>query len=165
MESAKPVDTATDDAALMKIALKEARSAAAAAEVPVGAIVVLDGKIIGHGQNRTRRDNVIHAHAEIVAITAAEQQTGDYRLDNASIYVTLEPCLMCLGAIYQSRIQRIVYGAAEPKFGALSSRFELQSHPALRKLEIVPSVLAEESAELLSYFFQQLRVQRKNADH
>jgi tRNA(Arg) A34 adenosine deaminase TadA len=164
MESAKPVNTATDDTGLMKLALEQAQAAAAANEVPVGAVVVLDGNIIGCGQNRTRRDGVVHAHAEIVAIAAAEQQTRDYRLDNASIYVTVEPCLMCLGAIYQARIRRIVYGAAEPKFGALTSRFELQSHPALRKLKVVPSVLAEECAELLSSFFQQLRIRRENAN-
>lgn len=141
----------------MALALDEARGASAAGEVPVGAVVVRGGVVLGRGANRTRRDKVVHAHAELLALGAAQQAGGDYRLDGAEIFVTLEPCLMCLGAIHQSRLARIVYGAPEPKFGALESRFELRSHPALRRLEVRSGVAASESAALLAAFFQQLR--------
>jgi tRNA(adenine34) deaminase len=141
----------------MRHALRLARLAAAAGEVPVGAVVVLDGTVAGEGANRTRRDGVVAAHAEIVALAQAEQAAGDYRLDDAVLYVTVEPCLMCLGALLQARVKRLVYGAPEPKFGALGSRFDLAGHPALRKLELVGGVLADEAAALLSQFFSTLR--------
>jgi len=145
------------DIKYMRLALEQARQAAAAGEVPIGCVVVRDGQILGLGQNRTRRDKSVHAHAEIVALTAAEQAEGDYRLDNSEVYVTVEPCLMCLGAIHQARARRVVYGAPEPKFGALGSRFDLQGHEALRKMEFAGGVLADESAALLTGFFKQLR--------
>lgn len=141
----------------MALALEEAALAMAEGEVPVGAVVVRAGELLARGANRTRRDKVIQAHAELVALGAAQQAAGDYRLDQAEIFVTLEPCLMCLGAIHQSRLGRIVYGAPEPKFGALESRFELRGHPALRRLELRGGVLAAESAALLGRFFQSLR--------
>ena len=145
------------DIGFMRLALEQAQQAAKQGEVPVGAVVVIDDRVISRGANRTRRDGVVYAHAELVALGAAEQAVGDYRLDNAELYVTVEPCMMCLGAILQARIKRLVYGAAEPKFGALRSRFQLGQHPALRKLVISSGVLADDAAELLGAFFRDLR--------
>ena len=141
----------------MRYALELAQQCMPVGEVPVGAVVVVHGKIAGAGANCTRRENVVAAHAEIVALANAERAAGDYRLDDAVLYVTVEPCLMCLGALLQARIKRLVYGAPEPKFGALGSRFDLTGHPALRKLEIQGGVLATEAASLLSSFFSALR--------
>jgi len=141
----------------MALALDEARQAAAAGEVPVGAVVVNDGRVLARGQNRTRRDGIVHAHAELVALAAAERAAGDFRLDNSVMYVTVEPCLMCLGALHQARFTRVVYGADEPKFGAVTSRFQLRGHEALRKISFTGGVLAGQSAELLSDFFAGLR--------
>lgn len=141
----------------MALALAEASQAAAAGEVPIGAVVVHDGRVLARGQNRTRRDGIVHAHAELVAIAAAERATGDFRLDNSVMYVTVEPCLMCLGAIHQARFTRVVYGVDEPKFGALTSRFNLRDHEALRRISVTGGVLAGQSAALLSSFFAGLR--------
>ena len=105
----------------MRAALALAAEAGAAGEIPVGALLVgADGAVLGRGANRTRRDGLVHAHAELVALAAAERASGDFRLDNAVMYVTVEPCLMCLGALHQARLARAVYGCPEPKFGALS---------------------------------------------
>ena len=147
----------------MRAALELAVQAAAAGEVPVGAVVVLDGGLAGGGANRTRRDRIVHAHAELVALAEAERKLGDYRLDGAEVYVTVEPCLMCLGAIHQARASRVIYGATEPKFGAFS-RYGLAGHPGLRKLEIQGGVLADEAAELLGRFFSGLRNGDRNAN-
>jgi tRNA(adenine34) deaminase len=155
-----PLATATFDGfdiSCMKLALAQARLAAAEGEVPVGAAVALDGIVVGEAGNRTRRDGVVSAHAEILALEQAERRLGDYRLEGAVVYVTIEPCLMCLGAIQQARAGRIVYGAPEPKFGALGSRFELHDHPAFRKLQLQGGLLASEAAELLGGFFRGLR--------
>jgi tRNA(adenine34) deaminase len=149
----------------MREALKQARRAAAAGEVPVGAVLVQPeaggaGRVLARGNNRTRRDRIVHAHAELVALGRAERASGDFRLDNSVLYVTVEPCLMCLGALLQARVSRVVYGATEPKFGALESRFALQGHPALGKLRVTGGVLADESRTLLREFFLQLRAAR-----
>ena len=141
----------------MRLALGLAEEAGGAGEVPVGAVVVQRDAVVGRGANHTRRSGVVSAHAEILALQEAERAAGDYRLEEAVLYVTVEPCLMCLGAIYQARVGRLVFGAAEPKFGAVVSRFALEGHPALRKLAIAGGVLAEEAAGLLSRFFSDLR--------
>ena len=141
----------------MRLALEEAAKAAEAGEVPIGAVVVHAGRVAGRGNNRTRRDSAVAAHAELIALGQAQREFGDFRLDGAAVYVTVEPCLMCLGAMQQSRVTRIVYGAREPKFGALGSRFDLTEHPALGKLEICGGVLADEAAALLGDFFRRLR--------
>jgi tRNA(adenine34) deaminase len=140
----------------MRTALALAAKAAEAGEVPVGAVLVHQGSILGQGANRTRREGVVHAHAELVALAAAERASGDFRLDNAVMYVTVEPCLMCLGALHQARLSRVVYGCPEPKFGALS-RFGLAGHPALARLSLEGGLLAGEAAALLGSFFQGLR--------
>jgi len=141
----------------MREALKLAQEAAREGEVPVGAVVVQAGEITGRGANRTRRDGTVNSHAELLALADAERQAGDYRLEDAEIYVTVEPCLMCLGAIHQARVRRLHFGAAEPKFGALGSCYDLSGHPALNRLEIRRGLLADESAELLGRFFSGLR--------
>lgn len=145
------------DEEFMVVALAQATEAAAAGEVPVGAVVVAEGQIVGRGQNRTRRDGIVHAHAELVAIGQAERASGDFRLDGHTLYVTAEPCLMCLGALLQARITRLVYGAPEPKFGALASMFELSSHPALRRVKVTSGVRAEQAQTMLKTFFSKLR--------
>jgi tRNA(adenine34) deaminase len=147
----------TQDEEFMLAALAQATEAAAAGEVPVGAVVVVEERIVGRGQNRTRRDGVVHAHAELVALGQAERVSGDFRLEGCTLYVTAEPCLMCLGALLQARITRLVYGAQEPKFGALVSAFELLSHPALRRVEVTSGVLADQAQKLLKTFFCKLR--------
>lgn len=160
MVTGETAAAAARDEKYMRLALDQAAAAGRAGEVPVGAVIVREDAVLGLGQNRTRRDGLVHAHAELVALAAAEQREGDFRLDNCGIYVTMEPCLMCLGAIHQARIRRVVYGAPEPKFGALGSRFDLQGHPALRKIEFMGGVLAGDATALLGEFFQGLRENR-----
>jgi tRNA(adenine34) deaminase len=140
----------------MRLALRVAENAAEAGEVPIGAVLVVADKQVSTGENRTRRDKSGLAHAELIALAQAQQMLGDFRLDNAVMYVTVEPCLMCLGALHQARLAHVVYGCAEPKFGAFS-RFGLEGHPDLRRLSFTSGVLAEESAALLGGFFRTLR--------
>ena len=113
----------------MEAALAEARKAAEAGEVPIGAVAVHDGEIIGHGQNRVLRDNDPTAHAEIVALREAAAALGNYRLNGCTLYVTLEPCAMCAGAMIHARIDRLVYAAADPKAGAAGSVLAVLNHP------------------------------------
>jgi tRNA(adenine34) deaminase len=147
-----------NDSDFMQLALDEARSAAAADEVPVGAILVKDGQILARGNNRTIRDCDPTAHAEIVALREAARVTANYRLMGATLYVTIEPCAMCAGAIIQARIARVVYGADDPKGGAVRSCFEVLSHSKLNhQVEITAGLLAEESATILQNFFSSRR--------
>ena len=142
------------DADYMRLALAEARAAADAGEVPIGAIVVAGDRIIGRGGNRTISMCDPTAHAEIMAIRAAAQTIGNYRFPVATIFVTLEPCAMCAGAIVQARIARLVYGCDDPKGGAARSCFSVFDHPALNhRVEVFTGVLAEECAGALQSFF------------
>jgi len=142
----------------LTLALEEARGAAAAGEVPVGAIVVENGVVVGRGQNRVLRDLDPTAHAEIVALREAARAVGNYRLGGCEIFVTLEPCAMCAGAMIHARLARLVYSAADPKAGAVSSVLEVLNHPRLNHQILVTSgELAEESGELLRGFFRQRR--------
>ena len=142
----------------MRIALDEAGNARTAGEVPIGAIVVLNGQIIGQGFNRPISSSDPTAHAEIVALRAAAQSVGNYRLTNATVYVTVEPCLMCVGAMVHARIATVVFGATEPKAGALRSMTRAHELPGLNhRLEIVDGVLADESRALLQEFFKSRR--------
>ena len=142
------------DVDFMRVALEEARSAAADGEVPVGAVVVLDGKIVARAANRTIREGDPTAHAEMVALREAARAAGNYRLSGAVLYVTLEPCIMCAGAMIQARIERLVYGADDPKGGAARTCFQVLSHPQLNHhVEFASGVLAAESAALLQSFF------------
>ena len=142
----------------METALEEARAAAAAGEVPIGAVLVLDEKLIARSGNRTIRDGDPTAHAEIVVLREAARLVANHRLPGAVLYVTLEPCLMCAGAMIQARIARLVYGADDPKGGAARTCFEVLSHPRLNhKIEFTPEVLAAESVALLQAFFASRR--------
>jgi tRNA(adenine34) deaminase len=142
------------DIDFMGMALEEARAAAAAGEVPIGAALVLEGKLIARSGNRTIRDGDPIAHAEIVVLREAARLAANHRLGGAVLYVTLEPCIMCAGAMIQARIARLVYGADDPKGGAARTCFEVLSHPRLNhRIEFTPEVLAAESAELLQKFF------------
>ncbi len=142
----------------MRIALEEARVAADAGEVPIGAALVVAGSVISRAGNRTIRDCDPTAHAEIVAIRAAARAISNYRLVGAELYVTVEPCAMCAGALVQARIARLVYGAADPKGGAVRSCFSLLDHPALNhRLDVVSGVLAGDCAALIQSFFASRR--------
>ena len=146
------------DAEALALALDEARAAAAAGEVPIGAIVVESGVIIGRGQNRVLRDLDPTAHAEIVALRQAARALGNYRLPGCELFVTLEPCAMCAGAMIHARLGRLIYSAADPKAGAVGSVLEVLNHPRLNHQMLVTSgELAEESGDLLRTFFRERR--------
>jgi tRNA(adenine34) deaminase len=146
------------DAEALALALDEAHAAAAAGEVPVGAIVVENGVVVGRGQNRVLRDVDPTAHAEIVALREAGRALGNYRLGTCEIFVTLEPCAMCAGAMIHARLGRLIYAAADPKAGAVSSVLEVLNHPRLNHQMLVTSgILADESGELLRAFFRERR--------
>ncbi len=153
------------DRAFLGLALAEARRAGEAAEVPVGAVVVRDGEVVATGRNRVRESGDPTAHAEVVAIRAAAARLGNYRLTGCDLYVTIEPCLMCAGAIVHARIRRLVYGAAEPKFGAVQSLIPLTTlglphRLAVASAETAPEAAAEaarEARDLLRSFFRARR--------
>ena len=142
----------------MQAALAEALTAASAGEVPIGAIVVREGMVIAGGQNRVLRDIDPTAHAEIVAMRAAAEALGNYRLNGCTLYVTLEPCSMCAGGMIHARLDRLVYAAADPKAGAAGSVLAVLNHPQLNhKMIVEQGILAEESAEMLRGFFRERR--------
>lgn len=142
----------------MRRALELARHAEEAGEVPVGAVVVLDGEVIGEGWNQPIRSNDPTAHAEVVALRAAAARLANYRLPGSVLYVTLEPCPMCAGAIVQARVARVVYGASDPNAGAAGTVFDLlQSERLNHRAEITGGVLGEACGERLRRFFQERR--------
>ncbi|MGC1485175.1 MAG: tRNA adenosine(34) deaminase TadA [Candidatus Acidiferrum sp.] len=142
------------DVPFLQLAIEEARAAASAGEVPIGALIVHDGKILARSGNRTIRDCDPTAHAEIIVIREAARWLKNYRMAGTTLYVTLEPCSMCAGAIIQARIPRMVYGADDPKGGAVRSCFEILTNTGLNhQVEIIPGVLAEDCASLLQSFF------------
>jgi tRNA(adenine34) deaminase len=147
-----------DDSIAMEAALDEARLAGEAGEVPIGAVVVFDGAIIARGQNRVLRDLDPTAHAEIVALRAAAEALANYRLTGCTLYVTLEPCSMCAGAMIHARIDKLVYAAADPKAGAAGSVLAVLNHPQLNhQMELEQGILADEAGELLRIFFRERR--------
>jgi tRNA(adenine34) deaminase len=147
-----------NDFEYMHLAIAQAQAAALRGEVPVGALVVLDGRIVSAAGNRTIVDCDPTAHAEIVALREAARKTGNHRLIGAAIYVTVEPCAMCAGALVQSRVARLIYGADEPKGGAIRTCMQVLDAPALNhRVEVVSGVLAQESLQLLQSFFSQRR--------
>jgi tRNA(adenine34) deaminase len=147
----------THDAYMLR-ALDEARTAASIGEVPIGAVVVLDGEVIATGSNRREIDADPTAHAEMIAVRAAARALGRWRLEGCTVYVTLEPCPMCAGALHAARVDRCVYGATDPKAGALGTLYDIASDQRLNhRYEVVSGVLAEESTELLRDFFARLR--------
>lgn len=146
-----------DEVAFMRSALREAAKAAAAGEVPVGAVVARGGRIVARGSNRPVAASDPTAHAEIVALRRAAARAGNYRLPDCDLYVTVEPCAMCLGAIVQARIRRLVFGAPDAKAGAVSSIMTFPFERLNHRPEIVAGVLAGESARLLRDFFRARR--------
>ena len=147
----------------MRVALDLARQAAAAGEVPVGAVVVKDGKIIGRGFNAPISRHDPSSHAEIAALRDAAQQIGNYRLVDCELFVTLEPCVMCVGAMFHARISRVVFGARDPKTGAAGSIFNLFAETRLNHhARIHGGVLAEECGKVLSDFFAARRAAQRN---
>ena len=142
----------------MRAALAEAETAASEGEVPVGAVVIVNGEIVATGRNCSVGKNDPSGHAEIVALRAAGANSGNYRLPDATLYVTLEPCVMCTGAIVQSRIKRVVFGAYDKKAGALGSVEDLSGSRAFNhRFEINGGVIADDSASLLKRFFESRR--------
>jgi len=141
----------------MRLALEQAALAAGQGEVPVGAIVVRDGAVLGRGHNQPITACDPTAHAEIVALRAAARATSNYRLTEATLYVTVEPCLMCVGAIVHARIGTVVFGARDPKAGAVRSLLDPNALPLNHRFAVVEGVLAEECAETLRGFFRSRR--------
>ena len=142
----------------MRAALAEAKLAAESGEVPVGAVVVAGGEVVAGGHNRSESDNDPSAHAEIVALREAARKADNYRLTDATLFVTLEPCAMCMGALVQARIERLVFGAYDPKAGAAGSALDLSDSPSFNhRFEINGGVLAEECGEVLKTFFESKR--------
>ncbi len=145
------------DLTLMRAALAEAEAAAENGEVPVGAVVARDGQILAAARNRVLETGDPTAHAEILALRAAADRIGNYRLTGCDLYATVEPCLMCAGAIVHARVRRLVYGPPEPKFGGVESKLALDELGLPHRLTVVSGVLADEGRELLQTFFRERR--------
>lgn len=160
--SLNPSSHASDDAAWMGQALAQAQMAAAAGEVPVGAVLVQGERLLASAHNQCHRDHDATAHAEMLALRQGSKALGDWRLEGCTLYVTLEPCPMCMGACLNARVQRVVYGAREPKAGACGSVIDLAAPPGFNhRLEVLGGLRAEESAALLQTFFRHLRQRKK----
>ncbi|MFZ0956553.1 MAG: tRNA adenosine(34) deaminase TadA [Candidatus Sulfotelmatobacter sp.] len=152
-----PAPTPSDEL-WMEEALREAHRALEAGEVPVGAVVVCEGRIVGRGWNRNITDSDPTAHAEVVALREAGAAIGNHRLGDCELFVTIEPCAMCAGALLHARIKRLVYGADDPKAGAVDSVLQVLSHPQLNHhVEVASGVLAGRCAEVLQAFFKSRR--------
>lgn len=152
----------TEDEKYMKAALKEANKAYLLGEVPIGCVIVCDGKIIGRGYNRRNTDKNTLSHAEITAINKASRKVGDWRLEGCTLYVTLEPCQMCSGAIVQSRMDRVVIGTMNPKAGCAGSILNILNMEEFNhQVEITYDVLKDECTEVLQKFFKELRVRNR----
>ena len=142
----------------MRLALAQAANAQQIGEVPVGAVVILDGRVIGEGFNQPISAVDPTAHAEVMALRAAAREVGNYRLTGSSLYVTVEPCLMCVGAMIHARVKQVVFGAPEPKGGALVSAVRAHETPGLNhKLEVLGGVLEEECRRVMQAFFEERR--------
>lgn len=154
----------TEEERYMKEAIRQAHKAWKLGEVPIGCVIVRDGKIIARGYNRRNTDKNTLAHAELQAIRKASRAAGDWRLEDCTIYVTLEPCQMCAGAIVQARIPRLVIGSRNPKAGCAGSVLNLLQVPAFNhQVEITEGVLEEECSLMLTNFFRDLREKKKEA--
>ena len=152
----------TNEEKYMKEAIRQAKKAYALDEVPIGCVIVQDGKIIARGYNRRNTDKNTLAHAELTAIRKASKKTGDWRLEDCTMYVTLEPCQMCAGAIVQSRMQKVVIASMNPKAGCAGSVLNLLQMAAFNhQVEIERGLLEEECSEMLSQFFRELRARKK----
>jgi tRNA(adenine34) deaminase len=147
----------------MQVALEEAEAAKSLGEVPIGAVVVYDGEIIGRGHNLRETSNDPTTHAEMIAIRMAAEKIGHWRLLDTTLYVTLEPCVMCMGAIILARIPRLVYACRDPRAGAVGSIYDFaQDERFNHKVEVTEGVLGEDCSQLLSGFFQALRAGKKS---
>jgi tRNA(adenine34) deaminase len=164
--NAEPEETNTDllhdpseiDRFFMGFALDEARCARDANEVPIGAVVVIDKQIVGRGHNQPIGLRDPTAHAEIIALRQAAARIGNYRLSGATLYVTIEPCAMCAGAIVNARIERLVYGAPDARAGGVETVFQICTNSSLNhQVEVIPGVLADEARELMQAFFREKR--------
>lgn len=149
-----------DDIFFMSIALEEAKKAAATGEVPVGAVIVKDHQIIAKGYNTRLASGHVFDHAEMKVIDEACHILNDWRLEDCTLYVTVEPCAMCAGTMIQARLSRLVYGALEPKFGSHQSIINLFSYDFNHKVEVLGGVLAQEASQLMKDFFKELRKQK-----
>lgn len=153
---------ADPDVKYMRRAIRQAERAAKLGEVPIGCVIVRDGVVVGRGYNRRNTDRTTLAHAELLAIDRASRKLGDWRLEGCTMYVTLEPCQMCSGAIVQSRIDRVVIGAMNPKAGCAGSILNILQEPRFNhQVEITRGVLEEECSLILKDFFRDLRVRVK----
>lgn len=151
-----------EDIKYMKAALKQAEKALALGEVPIGAVIVENGRIIGRGYNRRNTDHTTLAHAEITAIRKANRKVGDWRLEGCTLYVTLEPCQMCAGALVQSRIDRVVIGAPSYKSGCAGTLLDiLQNNEFNHQIEVETGLMQEECTQILRKFFKELRQRNK----
>ncbi len=154
-----------NDEHYMRQAFREAEAAYAEGEVPIGCVIVKDGKIIGRGHNRMEGLKDCTAHAEILALGAASGALDNWRLDGCTLYATLEPCPMCAGAILNGRIAKVVYGSKDKRLGALGSAYNiLEGNPLNREVQVVGEVMGEECLELVKAFFQDLRKRPKGED-
>ncbi|MGA9587095.1 MAG: tRNA adenosine(34) deaminase TadA [Terracidiphilus sp.] len=154
----RTIQAMISDLEAMQDALAEARKASAAGEVPIGAVIVCRGEMIARGQNSVIRSSDPTAHAEIVALRQAARTFGNYRLNGCTLYVTLEPCVMCAGAMVHARLDRIVYAAADPKAGACGSVLSVVNHPQLNhQMKVEQGILADQCGELLRSFFRDRR--------
>ena len=152
----------TEEEKYMKEALRQAKKAEKLGEVPIGCVIVKDGKIIARGYNRRNTDKNTLAHAELQAIRKASKAVGDWRLEECTMYITLEPCQMCAGAIVQARIPKVVIGSRNPKAGCAGSVLDLLHVPAFNhQVELEEGVLQEECSEMLTSFFRELRKKKK----
>lgn len=150
------------DIKYMRAALKEAKKAYALGEVPIGCVIVYQDKIIGRGYNRRNTDKSTLSHAEITAIRKASKKMGDWRLENCTLYVTLEPCQMCAGAVVQARIKRVVMACMNPKAGCAGSILNVLNMPEFNhQVEVTRGILEEECAGMLTTFFKELRIRNK----
>lgn len=160
-EQSNAFEAEADDARYMRLALDEAAAAADEGEVPIGAVVVCDGEVVSRAHNRRERDADPAAHAEFLAMEEAARALGRWRLSGCIVYVTLEPCLMCAGLMVNARIDRCVYGAPDPKGGALGTLFDVSHDERLNhSFEVTSGVLADEAAEQLRAFFRARRKSR-----
>lgn len=152
----------TQDEKYMKEAIRQAKKAYALDEVPIGCVIVSDGKIVARGYNRRNTDKNTLSHAELIAIKKASKKTGDWRLEECTMYVTLEPCQMCAGAIVQSRMKRVVIGSMNPKAGCAGSVLNLLQMTAFNhQVEVDRGILEEQCSSMLSDFFRELRSKKK----
>ena len=169
-QSTKPAETEPlapegEDIRWMQIALREAQRAAAEGEVPVGAVVINEGRLVARAHNRPIHLRDPSAHAEILALRRAARELANYRLTGCALYVTIEPCAMCASAITHARIRRLVFGAADPKAGGAGSAFDVVNHPkANHRVEVASGVLKEDCASLIREFFRRRRPKNQPTD-